>query len=72
MGPGDPAPTGLGPADPAPTGLGAVGELCRLVLAARRLGCRVLLVDVDPALRDLVELAGLADVLLGTPAEGGS
>ena len=75
MGPGDPAPTGLDPTgfgavDAALSDLGAGGELCRLVLAVRRLGCWVLLVDVDPALRELVELVGLADVLLGAAAEG--
>lgn len=40
-------------------------ELCRLVLAAGRFGCRVLLVDVDPALHDLLVLAGVDDLLLG-------
>lgn len=44
--------------------LEAVEELCRLALAAGRLGCRVLLVDVDPALQDLLVLAGVDEVLL--------
>lgn len=39
-------------------------ELCRLALAASRLGCRVLLVDVDPALHDLLVLAGVDELLL--------
>ena len=42
----------------------AVDELCRLALSAGRLGCRVVLVDVDPELRDLLELAGVDEVLL--------
>ena len=45
----------------------AVDELCRLALHASRLGCRVLLVDVRPALRDLLELAGVDELLLGDP-----
>lgn len=44
--------------------LEAVAELCRLALAAGRLGCRVLLVDVDPALHDLLVLAGVDELLL--------
>ncbi|WP_420450594.1 hypothetical protein [Ilumatobacter sp.] len=42
--------------------LDAVDELCRAALAARRLGCRVALVDPDPALLDLLRLTGAADV----------
>ena len=42
----------------------AVDELCRLALSAGRLGCRVVLVDVEPELRDLLELAGVDEVLL--------
>ena len=45
--------------------LEAVDELCRLAVAAGRLGCRVLLVDVDPALHDLLVLAGVDELLLG-------
>ena len=41
-----------------------VDELCRLVLAANRLGCRVQLLDVDPGLRDLLVLAGVDRLLL--------
>ncbi len=42
----------------------AVDELCRLAQVAQRLGCRVRLVDVEPDLRDLLELAGVDDLLL--------
>ena len=47
--------------------LQAVDELCRLVLVARRLGCRVQLADVPVDLRALLELAGVADVVLADP-----
>jgi hypothetical protein len=47
--------------------LEAVEELCRLALSAGRLGCRVQLVDVAPALRDLLVLAGVAELLLVDP-----
>ena len=40
----------------------AVHELCRAALAARRLGCRLTLVDPDPALLDLLELTGTVDL----------
>ncbi len=33
-------------------------------LAARRLGCRILIHDADPSLRELIEQAGLGDILL--------
>lgn len=49
--------------------LRAVDELCRLALAARRLGCRLHLTDTDPELRALLDLAGLDDVLRECPAE---
>ncbi len=51
--------------EPRAPDLEAVDELFRLALAAGRLGCRVLLVDVDPALRDLLVLAGADELLLG-------
>ncbi|MFP5377806.1 MAG: hypothetical protein ACLGIO_13640 [Acidimicrobiia bacterium] len=51
--------------EPLPPDLEAVDELCRLAVAAGRLGCRVLLVDVDPALRDLLLIAGVDELLLG-------
>ncbi len=51
--------------EPLRLDLAAVDELCRLAVAADRLGCRVLLVDVDPALHDLLVLAGVDELLLG-------
>jgi hypothetical protein len=45
--------------------LAMVGELARWRLEADRVGCVLRLVDVDPALAELVELAGLAELLLG-------
>ncbi len=48
-----------------PVDMAAVDELCRLALAAGRLGCRVVLVDVDPALHELLVLAGVDELLLG-------
>ena len=44
--------------------MAAVDELCRLALAANRLGCRVQLVDVEPCLRELLLLAGVDDLLV--------
>lgn len=41
----------------------AVDALARLQLAARRRGCRVRLRNCSPALRELVALMGLEDVL---------
>jgi hypothetical protein len=63
--PADPSPTR--PTSPAPFGadLDAVDQLCRMQLAARRLGCRIVLADVDERLRDLITFLGIADVLLG-------
>lgn len=52
-----------------PPDVEAVDELCRLALAAGRLGCRVRLVDVDPALHDLLVLAGVDELLLGVSAD---
>ncbi len=55
-------------AGPEPTlDIEAIDELCRLAVHTGRLGCRVRLVDVSPALRDLLELAGVDDLLLGDP-----
>jgi anti-anti-sigma regulatory factor len=48
--------------------LRAVDELCRLATTVRRLGCRAHLVGVDAELQELLELAGVTDVLLGCPA----
>jgi hypothetical protein len=43
--------------------IGTVDALARLVLAARRLGYRVRLEHASPELVELVELAGLCDVV---------
>lgn len=43
----------------------AVETLCQLALVARRLGCTVRVIDPSRELRELIVLAGLADVLLG-------
>lgn len=48
--------------------LQTVDELCRLAIAARRLGCRLHLADADPQLRELIDLAGVDDVLATCPA----
>ena len=55
-------------------GLDLVDDLLRMQLAARRRGWRVRLRDAPPALRGLLELAGLAGVLALEPhrePEGG-
>lgn len=44
---------------------GAIDALCRMQLDARRLGCTIRVHDACPELRELIGLAGLADVLLG-------
>jgi hypothetical protein len=48
--------------------IGTVDELCRLATLVRRLGCRVHLAGADAELCELLELAGVADVLLPCPA----
>jgi hypothetical protein len=48
--------------------LQAVDQLCRLAVAARRLGCRIHLADADADLRALIDLAGVDDVLGRCPA----
>jgi ABC-type transporter Mla MlaB component len=45
-----------------------VDALCRLQVAARRLGCRVRLRNASPELRELIAFMGLTDVL---PEESG-
>jgi hypothetical protein len=66
----------IGPADghrarpEAVVELVVVDELCRLALCARRLGCRVLLVDVGPDLREVLELAGVDDLLSASECQG--
>lgn len=51
--------------------LGTVEQLCRLQLAARQLGCRILVHDFSDPLRSLITGVGLADLLLdeGPPGE---
>jgi hypothetical protein len=49
--------------------LGAVDDVARLALRARRLGGRIILSDVSPALRSLLDLAGLTVEVEGE-AEG--
>lgn len=43
--------------------LATIDQLARLALAARQLGCQVYLRHANAALLELIELAGLADVL---------
>lgn len=50
----------------------AVDALARLQLAARRHGCRVVLVGASPELIELVALMGLADVLTQDAGEARS
>ncbi|MGA2307105.1 MAG: hypothetical protein ABSH29_23375 [Acidimicrobiales bacterium] len=50
--------------------IGTVDEVARLALLARRLGGRIILSDVSPALRSLLDLAGLP-VEVEWEAEGG-
>jgi len=44
---------------PRSPGLGAVDDVARLALLATRLGGGITLAEVSPAMRELVELAGL-------------
>jgi STAS domain len=44
--------------------LGTIGALARLELNARRSGCRLELENAGPLVVELLELAGLRDVLL--------
>jgi hypothetical protein len=53
--------------EPRPLDLEALDELCRLALVAGRLGCRVVLIDVAPALRELLALAGVDGLFLDEP-----
>ena len=52
---------------PGPPDLTVVDQLARLALDARRLGARVVLADVTPALIELLELAGLVVEVAGEP-----
>lgn len=47
----------------APADATVLDDLARLELIARRLGCELRIVNTTPELRELVELAGLSDVL---------
>jgi hypothetical protein len=47
--------------------IGVVEALARLQLAARRLGCSIRLRDPSRELCDLLDLAGLADVIVCHP-----
>jgi hypothetical protein len=51
-------------AGPLPAELATVDALARLSLLARRRGVRIVLGGVSPALGDLIELTGLASVLV--------
>lgn len=44
--------------------LGDVDDLCRLIVAARRLGCTVTLGGASDELRTLLDLAGVTAVVL--------
>ena len=50
--------------------LGAVDDVARLALLAGRLGGRIIVCDLSPAMRSLLELAGLG-VEVQREAEGG-
>ncbi len=50
---------------------GALEALARLQLAARRLGATIHLRNASPALADLIQLTGLADVLVVDPTDPG-
>lgn len=51
------------------TGLDAVDELCRLAVIARRRGWHLHLAGGGAELRDLLDLAGVDDVLGTCPAD---
>jgi hypothetical protein len=55
---------------PGPPDIGAVDDVARLALQARRLGGRIVLSEVSPALRSLLRLAGLCVEMEWEP-EGG-
>jgi hypothetical protein len=50
--------------------LGTIHALCVLQLAAHRLGCTIRLYEPSSALRDLIVLVGLEDVLLDATSPG--
>jgi hypothetical protein len=43
-----------------------IDQLCRMQLHARRLGCTIRVHEADAPVRELIELFGLGDLLLGT------
>ncbi len=47
--------------------LETVDEVARLQLAAKRLGCEIRLLDAKPELWELLELAGLTEVMHEAP-----
>jgi anti-anti-sigma regulatory factor len=49
-----------------------IDALARLVLLARRHGCEPQLCHVTPELRELIEFAGLSEVLPADPVRPGS
>ena len=53
------------------TGLELIDELARLQLEAQRLGCSIRLRDAWTALAELLELVGLAELLIGSGLEAG-
>jgi len=60
--PGGATPDGV-EVDHHDRGLDSIDDLCRLVLVAHRLGCRVSIEVGDPALAELLELAGISDLV---------
>lgn len=56
----------------APCDLVTVETLARIALAATRAGWRLELENAGDDLRDLIELAGLGQALLGATPEGGA
>ena len=50
--------------------LGTIHALCVLQLAAHRLGCTIRLYEPSSALRDLIVLVGLEDVLFDVTSPG--
>jgi hypothetical protein len=49
--------------------LAAIDRLCRMQLEARRLGCRIVLHDLDDQLHDLIIFTGVADLLITPSSE---
>jgi ABC-type transporter Mla MlaB component len=55
-----------------PADAGALDALARLALIARRHGCEPKLCRVSAELRELIEFAGLSEVLAADPVRPGS